>query len=78
MGKKRVSSKTETKIKAFVEETWKSEMYRNRNIEGELLDKLPAEVKTELMSNIYQEILNGMFVLNKFPGEFVPEICNVI
>jgi hypothetical protein len=41
MNSKFVSSKTQVKVKAFIEETWNSETYRDRSIEGELIEKLP-------------------------------------
>ena len=47
-------------------------------MEKEFISKLPLELRSELMANIYQELLNSLLILSKFPSSFVPVVSHII
>ena len=40
-----IKKNTQEKVKSYFERVWKEEIYRNRDIEKELINSLPAKIK---------------------------------
>ena len=40
-----IKKNTQEKVKSYFERVWKEEIYRNRDIEKELMDSLPLKIK---------------------------------
>lgn len=78
-----IKQKTQSKVKSYFEKVWKEEIYRNREVETELIQKLPHRIRNELYSELYYSffISAGFF----YPGSdhfvrtnFIVAIANEI
>lgn len=40
-----IKQKTQSKVKSYFEKVWKEEIYRDREVENELIQKLPHRIR---------------------------------
>lgn len=58
MNEKNIGQMLQVRIRAYFEFIWSEERYRNREVESEMVSKLPQELRYELLNNVYGKFLS--------------------
>lgn len=78
MSEKLITERLRVRIRSYFELIWNEERYRDRDVEQEMIGKLPNELRSELLRTVYEKFLRELLLERYFQPQLVLKVVEAI